>query len=33
VSFNGHDWTARWWTQGDTPGGVAGVWADDGPCA
>jgi chitinase len=33
ASFNGHDWTARWWTQGDVPGGQTGVWADDGPCS
>jgi chitinase len=32
VSFAGHNWTAKWWTQGDTPGGGAGVWSDDGPC-
>ena len=32
ASFGGHNWTARWWTQGDTPGGSAGVWSDDGPC-
>ena len=32
VSYNGHTWTAKWWTQGDTPGGSAGVWTDDGPC-
>ncbi|HET9059919.1 MAG TPA: carbohydrate binding domain-containing protein [Acidimicrobiales bacterium] len=32
VSYNGDDWTAKWWTQGDTPGGPAGVWTDDGPC-
>ncbi|HWL87621.1 MAG TPA: carbohydrate-binding protein [Polyangiaceae bacterium] len=32
VSFNGHKWTAKWWTQNDTPGGAAGVWTDDGPC-
>jgi chitinase len=32
ASYNGHDWTAKWWTQGDTPGGPAGVWTDDGAC-
>jgi chitinase len=32
VSYNGHDWTAKWWTEADTPGGSAGVWTDDGPC-
>ncbi|KAH8103287.1 glycoside hydrolase family 18 protein [Cristinia sonorae] len=30
--FNGHLWTAKWWTQGDTPGGAAGVWTDNGAC-
>ncbi|EIW64535.1 class III chitinase [Trametes versicolor FP-101664 SS1] len=33
ASFNGHLWTAKWWTEGDTPGGSAGVWTDDGACA
>jgi len=33
ASFGGHNWTAKWWTQGDTPGGGAGVWTDDGPCS
>ncbi|SFJ25232.1 chitinase [Amycolatopsis sacchari] len=32
VSYNGHKWTARWWTYGDTPGGAAGVWVDNGAC-
>jgi chitinase len=32
VSYNGHTWTAKWWTENDTPGGSAGVWTDDGPC-
>jgi len=33
VSFNGHKWTAKWWTQGDTPGNNSqGVWTDNGPC-
>jgi chitinase len=32
VSFNGHDWTAQWWTFNDVPGGPAGVWVDNGPC-
>ena len=32
VSYNGHKWTAKWWTQGETPGGQAGVWTDNGPC-
>ncbi|KIP11453.1 carbohydrate-binding module family 5 protein [Phlebiopsis gigantea 11061_1 CR5-6] len=29
----GHLWTAKWWTEGDTPGGSAGAWTDDGACA
>jgi chitinase len=32
VSFNGHRWTAKWWTQGETPGGSSGVWTDNGSC-
>ncbi|MER7007392.1 chitinase [Dactylosporangium sp. NPDC000555] len=31
VSYNGHKWTAKWWTQGETPG-IASVWADNGAC-
>ncbi|MEU6073745.1 glycosyl hydrolase family 18 protein [Micromonospora sp. NPDC047074] len=32
VSHGGRTWSARWWTQGETPGSAA-VWADEGPCA
>ncbi|KAJ7489454.1 glycoside hydrolase superfamily [Mycena latifolia] len=32
ATFSGHLWTAQWWTQGDTPGGAAGVWLDKGAC-
>ncbi|KAI0330677.1 hypothetical protein GY45DRAFT_730642 [Cubamyces sp. BRFM 1775] len=32
VTYNGHLWTAKWWTYNDTPGGPAGVWADNGSC-
>jgi chitinase len=32
VIYNGHKWTAKWWTKGDTPGGSAGVWTDNGAC-
>ncbi|TFK70302.1 glycoside hydrolase [Pluteus cervinus] len=32
VSYNNHLWTAKWWTQADTPGGPAGVWTDGGVC-
>jgi chitinase len=33
VSFEGHRWTAKWWTQGDVPGrNGQDVWRDDGPC-
>ncbi|WP_051945507.1 carbohydrate-binding protein [Streptacidiphilus rugosus] len=32
VSYGGHKWTAKWWTYGDTPGGAAGVWTDNGAC-
>ncbi|EIW80350.1 glycoside hydrolase family 18 protein [Coniophora puteana RWD-64-598 SS2] len=33
VTYNGSLWTASWWTEGDTPGGSAGVWTSDGTCA
>lgn len=33
VTHNGHTWRAKWWTQGETPGGGSGVWEDLGPCA
>jgi chitinase len=32
VTYGGHLWTAKWWTQADTPGGAAGVWTDNGSC-
>ncbi|OCH89471.1 hypothetical protein OBBRIDRAFT_664377 [Obba rivulosa] len=32
ATYNGDLWTAKWWTNGDTPGGQAGVWTDDGAC-
>ncbi|KAJ6600774.1 glycosyl hydrolases family 18-domain-containing protein [Mycena sp. CBHHK59/15] len=32
ATYAGHLWTAQWWTQGDTPGGSAGVWVDKGAC-
>ncbi|WP_207756801.1 glycoside hydrolase family 19 protein [Nonomuraea cypriaca] len=31
VSYNGHNWTARWWTQNERPGGPE-VWTDNGTC-
>ncbi|MEV4176887.1 glycoside hydrolase family 19 protein [Nonomuraea sp. NPDC049709] len=31
VSHNGHNWSARWWTQNEAPGS-ADVWADQGSC-
>ena len=31
ASYNGHVWTAQWWTQGETPGQFS-VWADNGAC-
>ncbi|KAF8649213.1 hypothetical protein AX16_005940 [Volvariella volvacea WC 439] len=31
VSYNGRLYTAKWWTQGETPG-AADVWTDNGPC-
>ncbi|EIW75611.1 glycoside hydrolase family 18 protein [Coniophora puteana RWD-64-598 SS2] len=33
ATYNGHLWTAKWWTQADTPGGTQGDWTDDGACA
>ncbi|KAF8582270.1 carbohydrate-binding module family 5 protein [Ramaria rubella] len=33
ATYNGDLWTASWWTQGDTPGGAAGVWVDKGACS
>ncbi|EJF63958.1 hypothetical protein DICSQDRAFT_134540 [Dichomitus squalens LYAD-421 SS1] len=32
ATYNGDLWTASWWTEGDTPGGAAGVWVDKGKC-
>ncbi|MFC1418964.1 glycoside hydrolase family 19 protein [Streptacidiphilus cavernicola] len=32
ASYNGDNWQAKWWTQGDTPGGSVGVWTDQGAC-
>ncbi|KZT03657.1 carbohydrate-binding module family 5 protein [Laetiporus sulphureus 93-53] len=32
ATYDGDLWTAKWWTSGDTPGGSAGVWTDDGAC-
>lgn len=31
ASHNGRNWSARWWTQNETPGS-AEVWADQGAC-
>ncbi len=34
VAHNGHQWRAKWWTQGEEPGttGQWGVWQNLGPC-
>ncbi|MDR6325884.1 glycoside hydrolase family 19 protein [Actinoplanes couchii] len=33
ASYSGHNWTAKWWTQGETPStGGSGVWSDNGSC-
>ena len=32
VVYGGHLWTAKWWSEADTPGGAAGDWQDDGAC-
>ncbi|MGW5867058.1 glycoside hydrolase family 19 protein [Streptomyces sp. NPDC055239] len=31
ASYNGHNWTAKWWTQNETPGRTD-VWTDAGTC-
>jgi chitinase len=36
VSFNGHQYTAKWWTQGEQPDTHSGqwdVWKDNGACS
>ncbi|MFD5435409.1 glycoside hydrolase family 19 protein, partial [Kitasatospora sp. NPDC127067] len=33
VSYNGHNWLAKWWTQNEPPStGGSGVWSDQGGC-
>ncbi|HEX3790640.1 MAG TPA: glycoside hydrolase family 19 protein [Pseudonocardiaceae bacterium] len=32
ASLNGHNYTAKWWTQNEQPPGTSGVWTDDGTC-
>jgi predicted chitinase/chitodextrinase len=33
ASYGGHNWNAKWWTQGETPSkGGSGVWDDKGSC-
>jgi chitinase len=34
VAHHSHQWTAKWWTQGEEPGttGEWGVWQDNGAC-
>ncbi|THA36553.1 chitinase [Streptomyces sp. A1277] len=31
ASYNGHNWTAKWWTQNEKPGS-SDVWSDKGAC-
>lgn len=31
ASYDGHNYQAKWWTQGETPG-AAEVWSDQGAC-
>ena len=34
ASYNGDNWSAKWWTQGDIPGNNGqDVWADQGACS
>ncbi|MFF4415171.1 glycoside hydrolase family 19 protein [Streptosporangium sp. NPDC001559] len=32
ASYQGHNWRAKWWTRGNTPGGPSGIWTDQGAC-
>ena len=32
ASLNGHNYTAKWWTQNEAPPGTTGVWTDNGAC-
>ncbi|WP_083966692.1 lytic polysaccharide monooxygenase [Demequina globuliformis] len=32
VSHNGSEWSAKWWTQGEAPGGQWGPWNELGEC-
>ncbi|GAA5054736.1 chitinase [Streptomyces similanensis] len=33
VSYNSHNWKAKWWTQNETPGASQwGPWEDEGSC-
>ncbi|KIJ08759.1 chitinase [Paxillus involutus ATCC 200175] len=32
VTYGGDLWTAKWWSEADVPGGVAGDWINDGAC-
>nr|WP_260408260.1 glycoside hydrolase family 19 protein [Planomonospora venezuelensis] len=33
ASYKGRNWSAKWWTQNETPGvTTSGVWADKGAC-
>ncbi len=33
ASYSSHNWTAKWWTQGEAPStGGSGVWSDNGAC-
>ncbi|GAB7042766.1 MULTISPECIES: glycoside hydrolase family 19 protein [Catenuloplanes] len=33
ASFGGHNWRAKWWTQGEQPSAAGtGVWEDQGAC-
>ncbi|KAG8848445.1 hypothetical protein FRB96_001231 [Tulasnella sp. 330] len=32
VTYGGHLWTAKYWTEADVPGGAAGDWTDLGAC-
>jgi hypothetical protein len=32
VTYNGHLWSAKWWTEAETPSSTSSVWVDGGAC-
>ncbi|GAB5585442.1 Chitinase 2 [Umbelopsis nana] len=33
VTYSGHLWTAKWWTEDETPSASSTVWVDGGACS